>query len=102
MWSRLEGQKHSGGGPLVVAVNPGSMLGSKMVREGFGVDGGDIGIGADILCRAAVGSEFADASGRYWDNDAECFADPHADALDAARCEAVTEAISAAMSGVGT
>lgn len=100
MWSHLEGQKHRAGGPLVVAVNPGSMLGSKMVREGFGVDGGDIGIGADILCRAALGSEFSDASGRYWDNDAECFADPHADAMDAARCAAVTEAISAAISTV--
>jgi len=81
------------GSPMVVAVNPGSMLGSKMVKEGFGVAGGDIGIGADILCRAALDDEFAAASGQYFDNDSGRFADPHGDALDAGKAADVVWAI---------
>ena len=45
-------------GPLVVAVNPGSLLASKMVKEGFGIAGNDMQIGVDILCRAALSDEF--------------------------------------------
>lgn len=68
--------------PIVVAVNPGSLLASKMVKEGFGVAGNDLKIGADILCNAALDSAFANASGKYFDNDAGKFAMPHAAALD--------------------
>ena len=41
-------------GPMFVAVNPGSLLASKMVKEGFGMAGNDLSIGADILRRAAL------------------------------------------------
>lgn len=68
--------------PVVVAVNPASLLGSKMVKEGFGVDGGDLRIGADILVRAALSDEFANASGQYFDNDTRRFATPHPDAFN--------------------
>ncbi|WP_299409218.1 SDR family NAD(P)-dependent oxidoreductase [uncultured Roseobacter sp.] len=61
-------------GPVFVAVNPGSLLASKMVKEGFGVAGNDLSIGADVLVRAATGPDFADASGRYFDNDSGRFA----------------------------
>ncbi|MEM8885544.1 MAG: SDR family NAD(P)-dependent oxidoreductase [Planctomycetota bacterium] len=81
--------------PAVIAVNPGSMLGTKMVADAYGVDGGDIGIGADILGRAALSEEFADASGKYFDNDKGRFAPPHPDALDPDKCEAVVRAIEA-------
>ncbi|KKL83235.1 hypothetical protein LCGC14_1976810, partial [marine sediment metagenome] len=69
-------------GPVFVAVNPGSLLASKMVKEGFGVAGNDLSIGADILCRAALSDEFATASGRYFDNDSGHFAQPHSAASD--------------------
>ncbi|WP_198552494.1 hypothetical protein [Psychromonas sp. MB-3u-54] len=46
-------------GPVIIAVNPASMLGSKMVQEGFGVAGGDLKIGAKILMRLALDEEFA-------------------------------------------
>lgn len=69
--------------PVIVAVNPASMLGSKMVKEGFGVDGGDLSIGADILVRAVLSDEFTDATGKYFDNDARKFAAPHPDAFNA-------------------
>lgn len=67
---------------VMVAVNPGSMLASKMVKDGFGVQGNDLRIGADILIRAALSEEFASASGKYYDNDSKQFSPPHQDALD--------------------
>ena len=80
MWSRALALQESG--KVIVAVNPGSLLASKMVQEGFGVAGGDIGIGADILTRAALSDEFATATGLYFDNDAGRFGPLHPDALD--------------------
>ncbi|UYV38196.1 SDR family NAD(P)-dependent oxidoreductase [Rhodobacteraceae bacterium D3-12] len=76
-------------GPVAVAVNPGSLLASKMVKEGFGVAGNDLQIGADILTAAATGDAFANASGKYFDNDAGQFDDPHPAALDPAHCDLV-------------
>ncbi len=68
--------------PVIVAVNPASFLGSKMVKEAYGVSGHDLSIGADILVRAATSEEFNNASGTYYDNDRRQFANPHPDALD--------------------
>lgn len=92
-WSRAMAQKLAGDGPMVVAVNPGSLLASKMVKEGFGVEGSDIRIGADILVRAALSDEFADASGKYFDNDSRQFAPPHPDGLDDTKNQAIVAAI---------
>ncbi len=90
IWSRELAKKLSDG-PVVVAVNPGSLLASKMVKEGFGVEGKDMQIGADILCEAALGESFADASGKYFDNDTGAFASPHAAALDANHSQEVMQ-----------
>ncbi|WP_424976630.1 SDR family NAD(P)-dependent oxidoreductase [Dinoroseobacter sp. S124A] len=81
------------GGPLVVAVNPGSLLASKMVMEGFGVAGSDLSIGADILIEASLGARFAGMSGRYFDNDAGAFAAPHRAADNPEHRKAVMQAI---------
>ncbi|MGD1880775.1 MAG: SDR family NAD(P)-dependent oxidoreductase [Paracoccaceae bacterium] len=75
-------------GPVFIAANPGSLLASKMVKEGFGVAGNDLQIGADILCRLALDDEFADASGRYWDNDAGAFGN-----VDLGQAKAVVDTI---------
>lgn len=80
-------------GPSVIAVNPGSLLASKMVKEGFGVAGNDMSIGVDILCRAALDPEFADASGKYFDNDSGQLARPHAAAMDEDHRKSVMKAI---------
>ncbi len=93
MWSRRMALALGDKGPVILAVNPGSMLGSKMVQEGFGVAGSDLRIGADILVRAALADEFATASGLYFDNDAGQFASPHIDALDPQKSETVVSAI---------
>ncbi|MDQ2043895.1 SDR family NAD(P)-dependent oxidoreductase [Pseudoalteromonas sp. 20-92] len=82
MWSRYLGLKLKEVGPLVVSVNPKSLLGSKMVKDAYGLDGGDLKLGADIFYRAALSDEFNNGTGLYFDNDAERFAPPHIDALN--------------------
>jgi len=89
MWSRSLAEKLPNG-PAIIAVNPGSLLASKMVKEGFGVPGKDLGIGVDILCRAALSPEFADASGAYFDNDIGDFSAPHPDVKDPDRMARLT------------
>ena len=93
MWSRHMALSLNDEGPAIIAINPGAMLGSKMVKDAFGVDGGDIRIGAAILSRAALADEFATATGRYFDNDAGQFASPHPDALNPQKCEEMVRAI---------
>jgi NAD(P)-dependent dehydrogenase (short-subunit alcohol dehydrogenase family) len=89
MWSRSLALSLKTDGPAIIAVNPGSMLGSKMVKDAFGVAGGDIRIGAEILTRAALADEFAAASGQYFDNDTGQFASPHPDALDSRKSQEI-------------
>ena len=93
MWSFEMANDLGAKGPMIVAVNPASFLGSKMVKEAYGRAGNDLRIGADILTRAALSDEFAEASGRYYDNDQKSFAQPHTDALDSAKNKRLIEAI---------
>ena len=93
MWSFALAAKEDS--PTIIAVNPGSLLGTKMVKEGFGTAGNDIGIGARILCQAALDDDFSSASGQYFDNDAGQFSAPHPDALDAKKVSATVNAIEA-------
>jgi NAD(P)-dependent dehydrogenase (short-subunit alcohol dehydrogenase family) len=93
MWSMQLGDEIGNGGPVMVAVNPGSLLATKMVKEGYGIAGHDIGIGSGILARAAFGEDFATATGTYFDNDAGQFSNPHPDALDPVKRLALIEQI---------
>lgn len=95
MWSRHLALSIKNEGPVIISVNPGSMLGSKMVKQAFGVAGHDIRIGADILTRAALSDDFSAVSGQYFDNDSGRFASPHADALDQKKSEQVVQTIEA-------
>jgi NAD(P)-dependent dehydrogenase (short-subunit alcohol dehydrogenase family) len=97
MWSRSMALSLKDDGLAFIAVNPGSMLGSKMVKQAFGVDGGDIRIGAEILSRAALADEFATASGQYFDNDSGQFASPHPDALNPQKSEEIVRVIEAVL-----
>ena len=58
MWSRYLGIMNKEMGPIFIAVNPGSFLASKMVKDAFGVAGNDINIGVSILVRAALDPDF--------------------------------------------
>jgi NAD(P)-dependent dehydrogenase (short-subunit alcohol dehydrogenase family) len=69
-------------GPIIIAVNPGSLLASKMVKEGFGTEGKDIQIGVNILADLALDAKYSHDSGKYFDNDLESFSAPHNDCLD--------------------
>ena len=95
MWSRHMALDLGDDGPAFIAVNPGSLLGTKMVKEAYGMAGGDIRIGAEILYRAALDDEFAAASGQYFDNDSGRFASPHPDALDPRKSQEVVDIIEA-------
>lgn len=93
MWSRTMADSQNEKGLIFVAVNPGSLLATKMVKEGFGMAGKDIHIGSDILVRAALSDEFTDSSGRYFDNDKGRLASPHPDTLDPQKCQEVVGVI---------
>lgn len=75
----------------VIAVNPGSLLNTKMVNEAYGEYWSSADKGANILTELAISDEFADDTGKYFDNDIKdgahgdakgAFGQPHADALD--------------------
>ncbi len=96
VWTQALAREYPNG-PVFVAVNPGSLLASKMVKEGFGVAGNDLNIGSDILCTAATDPAFATASGKYFDNDAGRFAPPHASIQDGAKSRAILQQIDATL-----
>ena len=93
MWSKHLAGKLVDTNQVVVAVNPASMLGSKMVKEAYGVAGGDVQRGADILVKATLSQEFATANGLYFDNDTGQFASPHPDGTDDIKCRKLTETL---------
>lgn len=93
MWSKVLAEKFDGKGPAIIAVNPGSLLASKMVKEGFGVEGHDLSIGAKILKRLALEEGIAEHSGQYFDNDKGQFSQPHPDGLNLKKSEEVVEVI---------
>lgn len=93
MWSHRLGSELRENGPAVIAVNPRSFLGSKMVKEAYGITGNDLSIGADILARTSLSDEFRDAGGRYFDNDVGDFATPHPDTFDAKKVDSFMTAM---------
>ena len=98
MWSHRMGLSLKENGPIVFAVNPGSLLATKMVKEGFGMPGKDINIGANILARLALDAEFSNAFGQYFDNDVGQLTSPHPDCLNAQKCDGVIRAIEIVLS----
>ncbi|WP_440454541.1 SDR family NAD(P)-dependent oxidoreductase [Psychrobacter sp. ASPA161_9] len=75
----------------VIAVNPGSLLNTKMVNEAYGEYWSPADKGANILTELAISDEFANDTGKYFDNDIKDgvhgdargeFGQPHADALN--------------------
>lgn len=93
IWSRVLGLKLKQQGPAIIAINPKSLLASKMVKDAYGIVGGDLSLGAEVLCQGALCDDFANASGLYFDNDYGKFANPHPDALNDKICLSVIERI---------
>lgn len=81
MWSNYLSQKTDT--VNVIAVNPGSLLNTKMVQEAYGQFWSPAEKGATILHDLAVLDQYSNANGKYFDNDQGHFASAHPDASDA-------------------
>lgn len=66
----------------VIAVNPGSLLNTNMVKEAYGKFWSSADKGADILYDLAVGEKHEGMSGKYFDNDRGSYGEAHSDAYD--------------------
>lgn len=75
----------------IISVNPGSLLGTKMVKEGFNTSGNNISIGVDILTRLSLDPEHIKHSGEYYDNDNQKYASPQADGSDSDKAKKIVE-----------
>ncbi len=73
----------------VIAVNPGSLLNTKMVKEAYGHHWSSADKGARILYELAILDKFATSSGRYFDNDKGSFSDAHVDAYRQEKIDAI-------------
>jgi NAD(P)-dependent dehydrogenase (short-subunit alcohol dehydrogenase family) len=66
----------------VVAVNPGSLLNTKMAVQAYGQHWASADKGADILYDLAVSPDYKGITGKYFDNDRGCFGPAHPDAYN--------------------
>lgn len=77
---------------ITIAVNPGSLLNTNMVREGYGYHWSSADKGADILHGLATSPNYSNASGKYFDNDNAGFGKAHQDAYDEQEVEKLLQA----------
>ena len=75
----------------VLAVNPGSLLNTRMVQEAFGTHWAPADKGAKILYDLATSEKYVGVTGRYFDNDQGSFGQAHADAYDEKKIERLIE-----------
>ncbi len=75
----------------VIAVNPGSLLNTKMVQEAFGQFWSSADKGGDILYDLAIDEKYQGISGQYFDNDAGGFGKAHASAYNEEELEKLME-----------
>ncbi|MEM6718878.1 MAG: SDR family NAD(P)-dependent oxidoreductase [Bacteroidota bacterium] len=71
----------------VIAVNPGSLLNTNMVKEAFGTHWSSADKGATILYNLAVSDEHKGITGTYFDNDKGSYGNAHPDAYDAEKVQ---------------
>jgi len=67
MWSMYLAKKEAD--ITLSSVNPGSLLNTNMVKEGWGFHRSSADKGRDILYDLAVAEKYRNASGKYFDND---------------------------------
>ncbi|RDY61045.1 SDR family NAD(P)-dependent oxidoreductase [Flagellimonas nanhaiensis] len=72
---------------VVIAVNPGSLLNTKMVQEAYGQSWSSAEKGGEILFNLAIDHSYSTASGKYFDNDQGAFAPAHPDAYESPKIE---------------
>ncbi len=94
MWSFNYAKAHKN--INTIAVNPGSLLNTKMVKEAYGNHWSSADKGANILYDLAISEKFGTKSGSYFDNDRGDFNNAHPDAYNDEKINAllsVTETI---------
>ncbi len=74
-------------GVAVIAVNPGSLLNTKMAAEAYGRSWSSADKGADILYDLAISEDFKGITGKYFDNDQGGFAQAHPDAYSESKID---------------
>ena len=80
IWSFYLAKKHPS--LTIIAVNPGSLLNTKMVQEAYGHFWDSADKGATILFQLATEEQHNSNSGKYFDNDKGSFSRAHKDAYD--------------------
>ncbi|MBI0425105.1 SDR family NAD(P)-dependent oxidoreductase [Psychrobacter sp. NG27] len=91
MWSMVLADQVASDNINVIAINPGSLLNTRMVSEAYGQYWSPADKGANILVALAADDEFTHQTGQYFDNDIKDgehgdergeFGTPHNDALN--------------------
>lgn len=90
MWSFFLAKKLHG--IAVIAVNPGSLLDTKMAHEAYGQSWAPADKGADILYDLAISEEYTGVTGQYFDNDRGTFGQAHPDAYNDTEIERLINA----------
>jgi len=85
---------------IVIPVNPGSLLNTKMVREAYGQHWSSADKGANILVELATNKDLSDKSGIYYDNDQGSFGQAHGDAYDSHRIEELLQVTEDIVGGI--
>lgn len=67
---------------VTIALNPGSLLNTNMVKEAYGKFWSSADKGADIIIDLATNAKYTHCSGKYFDNDKGGFGRAHPDAYD--------------------
>lgn len=65
-----------------IAVNPGSLLNTNMVKEAYGHHWSSVDKGADILYELAISEKHKESNGKYFDNDKGTFSNAHRDSYN--------------------
>ncbi|SFD39588.1 SDR family NAD(P)-dependent oxidoreductase [Algibacter pectinivorans] len=87
MWSFSFAKNHPN--IITLAVNPGSLLNTKMANEAYGQHWSPADKGADILYDLAVSERHKTQSGTYFDNDKGMYANAHPDAYNTDKINAL-------------
>ena len=85
MWSFYFSSKYPS--ITTIAVNPGSLLNTKMAQEAYGQHWSPAAKGAAILYDLAISESYANSNGKYFDNDNGAFNQAHPDAYDQQKIE---------------
>lgn len=99
---------HENSDITAIAVNPGSLLNTNMVKEAYGQHWSSADKGAEVLYQLSTAEQFVDDSGKYFDNDLSPkqgtelgdFSQAHPDAYNQAKIDALLDATNKIMSSL--